>query len=280
MLPTPSTSHVPFERIYEPAEDSYLLLDTLSCPSEVAFLKHRFRQCPEPASDAGGDRRSPLIVEIGTGSGVVLAFLTAHAGAIFGREDVLTLGTDVNRYACHASRKTVAQAVEESLRTGKTKDSALPAKSVAGPAKYLDSLLTDLCAPLRSGVTDVLVFNPPYVPTSSLPELPQYELKTGFPSNEPSASSLKNDSHLLALSYAGGTDGMETTDRLLAELDDILDQRRGVAYVLLCAQNRPDEVKHRIQNSGLSWAVETVGRSGKTAGWEKLEIIRIWRREP
>lgn len=272
MLPTPSTSHVSFERIYEPAEDSYLLLDTLSSPSEVAFLKHRFREC---ANGAGGD--VPLVVEVGTGSGVVLAFLTAHAGAIFGREGVLTLGTDVNCYACHASRKTVAQAVDESMRSDKKKDSTLSVDSVAGPAKCLDSLLTDLCAPLRSGVTDVLIFNPPYVPTSALLSLPEYEAKNDFFSNPSSATSMEDDSHLLALSYAGGIDGMETTDRLLAGLDDILDQQRGVAYLLLCAQNKPEEVKDRIRNSGVGWAVETVGRSGKTAGWEKLEILRICR---
>ena len=273
MLPTPSTSHVSFEKIYEPAEDSFLLLDTLSSPSEVAFLKNRFRQC------AGGDNRSPLIIEVGTGSGVVLAFLTAHAGTIFGREDVLTLGTDVNCYACHASRKTVGQAVDESMCSGKTKDSTLSVKSVAGAAKYLDPLLTDLCAPLRSRVTDVLVFNPPYVPTSSLPSLPKYEAQMAFPSNPSPACSLAEESHLLALSYAGGIDGMETTDRLLAALDDILDQQRGVAYVLLCAQNKPEEVKDRIRRLGVSLAVETVGRSGKTAGWEKLQIVRIWRQE-
>lgn len=279
MLPTPSTSHVPFERIYEPSEDSYLLLDTLSSPSEVAFLRHRFRQSAESAKDTRVDSRSPLIVEVGTGSGVVLAFLTAHAGAIFGREDVLTLGTDVNCYACHASQKTVAQAVDEFMCSGRTNDSALPVKSVIGPAKYLDTLLTDLCAPLRSGATDVLVFNPPYVPTSSLPPLPNYDAKTAVSSDASSASSLEDDSHLLALSYSGGIDGMETTERLLAQLNYLLDQQRGVAYLLLCAQNKPEEVKRRIQHSGSDWVVETVGRSGKAAGWEKLEILRIWRQD-
>ena len=42
MLPTPSTSHVNYNRIYEPAEDSFLLLDTLASPSETTFLRIRF----------------------------------------------------------------------------------------------------------------------------------------------------------------------------------------------------------------------------------------------
>jgi release factor glutamine methyltransferase len=48
--------------------------------------------------------------------------------------------------------------------------------------------------------------------------------------------------------------------------------------VMFCARNEPEEVKTRIEQEwGGRWSVETVGRSGKTAGWEKLEILRIWR---
>ena len=66
MLPTPDTSHVSYDQIYEPAEDSYLLLDTLSSASETTFLRSHFRTGP-----------APLVVEVGTGSGVVLAFVVA-----------------------------------------------------------------------------------------------------------------------------------------------------------------------------------------------------------
>ena len=115
-------------------------------------------------------------------------------------------------------------------------------------------------------MVDVLVFNPPYVPTPDLPALPEGKGRL---------SSFEEDSHLLALSYAGGADGMETTDRLLDALPEILSPDRGCAYILLCAQNKPDKVKERISAWGAAWKVETVGRSGKKAGWEKLQIIRI-----
>jgi len=68
---------------------------------------------------------------------------------------------------------------------------------------------------------------------------------------------------------------METTRRLLEALPVVL-SARGVAYVLLCAQNRPEEVKGFVR-SVLKLQVETVGRSGMKAGWEKLQVIRIWR---
>jgi len=73
---------------------------------------------------------------------------------------------------------------------------------------------------------------------------------------------------------------METTDRLIDALPNILSQDRGCAYILLCAQNKPEQVKDNIRKWGSEWAVETVGSSGKKGGWEKLQIIRIWRMPP
>ena len=49
--------------------------------------------------------------------------------------------------------------------------------------------------------------------------------------------------------------------------------------MLLCAGNRPEEVKERIRGwaGGGRWRAETVGTSGRRAGWERLQIVRIWR---
>jgi release factor glutamine methyltransferase len=96
----------------------------------------------------------------------------------------------------------------------------------------------------------------------------------------PSVSAFERDSDLLALAYAGGRDGMETTARLLADLGRLLHPARGVAYVLLCARNRPEDVVARIRAEwGPRWAVERAGHSGKKAGWEVLQVLRIWRTE-
>lgn len=240
MLPTPSTSHVSFDNIYEPAEDSYLFLDTLSSSTEASWLQKRF----PPGTDC------PLLVEVGTGSGVVIAFLAAHAKTILRREDVLALGIDVHIDACVTTADTVLKAgSEQGSRT-----------------LYLGSICSDLTSSILDTSVDILVFNPPYVPTAALPPLPGLgvDVRTGF----------ERDSHLLSLSYAGGTDGTETTYRLLRLLPRTL-SRSGVAYILLCAQNKPDQVKAFVK-SVLRMQVETVGSSGKVAGWEKLQIIRIW----
>lgn len=204
-----------------------------------------------------------MVVEIGTGSGVVLAFINAHSSLIFNRADVLTLGIDVNRHACVATAETVKIAAAEQAKEGKS------------PGRYVGNILGDLVTPLRAGTVDVLIFNPPYVPTPTLPELPVVREE----GEEEKRSEWDVDSHLLELSYAGGADGMETTDRLLDALPQIL-SARGVAYVLLCAQNKPVVVKERIRAWGKDWEVETVGSSGMKAGWEKLQIVRIARMIP
>jgi release factor glutamine methyltransferase len=253
MLPTPSTSHVDFQRIYEPAEDSYLLLDTLSSNSEKEFLRSRFNsQNAQPATTSS----SPLVLEVGTGSGVILSFMHAHSEIIFGRSDIITVGIDVNSFACSATGDTIAIAEKDQVARG------------LSHGFYLGNIAGDLTSALRPGEVDVLVFNPPYVPTPELPKLPQ--------EGAARKTTYEDDSHLLEISYAGGSDGMETTDRLLDSLPSVLG-KRGCAYVLLCAQNKPEKVKEQIKTWGNGWTAETVGSSGKKGGWEKLQIIRIWR---
>lgn len=258
MLPTPDTSHVPYERVYEPAEDSFLLLDTLSSAPERQFLRQAL------GTDAAKTAAAPLVVEVGTGSGVVLAFVHAHARAILGTAAVLTAGVDVNAFACRATVATVRKAEQD-------------AAASSARAAYLGACVADLAAPWRDGCVDVLVFNPPYVPTPALPSRPPAFSHDVFPGRQQQTPpSYDDDSYLLALSYAGGADGMETTDRLVDSLPRILSPR-GCAYILLCAQNKPEDVKRRILAFGPDWRALTVGSSGKTAGWEKLQVVRIWR---
>ena len=264
MLPTPSTSHVDTDCIYEPAEDSYLLLDTLSSEAETRFLSQRFAN-HQPKVLHNDLDSSPLVLEVGTGSGVVLAFVTAHAHAILGRADVIGVGTDLNIFACKATNQTVARACQKSLATDGHGSSYMAA-----------TMRADLASPLRDGAVDLLIFNPPYVPSPAVPE-PQYmKLGTAIADTERTSRTFEENSHLLRLSYDGGVDGIEVTNRLLEQLPNVLNLARGAAYILLCTQNKPGEIMQRIRGWGDGWSVSVVGHSGKTAGWEKLQIIRVW----
>lgn len=253
MLPTPDTSHVPYERVYEPAEDSFLLLDTLSSAAERAFLQRAFAQ-------PGG--AAPLVVEVGSGSGVVVGFVHAHARALFGTRAVLAAAVDASAFACSATAATARRAA---------------ADHAAAHGVFLAAAAADLAAPWRDAAVDVLVFNPPYVPTPEPPVAPGAHRRDLAPGAAGAAPpSFADDSYLLALAYAGGRDGMETTDRLLDELPRVLSPR-GCAYVLLCARNRPDAVRARVEAFGPAWRTLVAGSSGKTAGRESLQVVRIWR---
>ena len=226
MLPTPSTSHIKFDNIYEPAEDSFLVLDALSSKNEIDFLRDRFSVYHQYNEFSP----APLIVELGVGSGVVLAFVVANAEKLFGRKDILALGTDLNGISCKAAAETVKRAIldtENDINAEYSSD-----------VQFLGSMNADLSGPIRNFETDILIFNPPYVPTENVPDS-----SSALHNVDGGLSEFDRDSHLLALSYAGGEDGMEVTNRLLSNLPEVLHRKRGVAYILLCAQNKPENVK-------------------------------------
>ncbi|KAL4957040.1 hypothetical protein BDW69DRAFT_202105 [Aspergillus filifer] len=273
MLPTPDTSHVSFDTIYEPSEDSYLFLDTLSSASESAWLKERFSTQSSPSS-------SPLLLEVGSGSGIVISFLTANSHLILGRSDVLSLSTDVNATACTATRETVRKAVND-RQTNITDEKETEVLGNGPKSTMLSAVTGDLTTPLRPGSVDILLFNPPYVPTEELPAIPSDSDNAQDLTTLSRSAKFERESYYLSLTYAGGHNGMEMTDRLLDAMPEVLEPNRGVAYILLCAQNKPEEVKERIRGweGGGKWRAESVGNSGVQAGWEKLVIVRIWREE-
>ncbi|XP_040888464.1 methyltransferase N6AMT1 [Toxotes jaculatrix] len=126
--PTPVYSHAGrghFQDVYEPAEDSFLLIDALEKDAQ------RLQQM------------SPCVcLEVGSGSGVVSAFLASVVGP-----SALYICTDVNPSAAQCTQKTASS------------------NNVS-----LQPVITDLVGcllPRLSGKVDVLLFNPPYVVTPS-----------------------------------------------------------------------------------------------------------------
>ena len=246
MLPTPSTRHVPLN-VYPAAEDSHILLDLFSSRSEQKFLHARFQDQLVP----------PLLVEVGIGSGVVLAFLMVNSECVFNRDDIFALGTDVNFTACKASKETMRLHFLERRQSIGSKN-----------AELLDCTCTDLSGAIRDNEIDVLVFNPPYVPSDSVP--------SDWASQNESQG--VDESLGLALAIDGGVQGMQVTQRFLNGLPRALN-RRGVAYVLLCRRNKPEQVAQSVRgwDGGGVWTAEIVRNSGRTGGLENLSVLRIAR---
>lgn len=144
-----------------------------------------------------------IVLEIGCGSGYITEFIKKHF------DPLLLISTDVNVDA---------------------------AKSVKTNA---DVIVTDLMSGIRIDV-DVVVFNPPYVPT------PSEEINVGG----------------ITAAWAGGIEGVEVINRFL----DCFSAREG--YIIFLQQS----LKF-LKFKNLNFQILSV----RNAGIEKLCCCRIWK---
>ncbi|WWD05993.1 hypothetical protein V865_004078 [Kwoniella europaea PYCC6329] len=215
-LPTPNIAHLTeedYEHVYEPAEDSFILLDALELDAQLIR-----------------DDQPTICVEIGSGSGIASTFLSQ----LVGPSSSLIISTDINRYACEVTLRT-AQANEISLNP------------------ILCHLLDPLLHRLKSNI-DILVFNPPYVPTG-MTELMDTQNQRD-----------------IGGAWAGGQDGMIITDVILDKLPELLSPI-GKMYLVTVIQNKPLEITRKMESKGLV-CKEIIKRR---AGRELLSVLRISR---
>lgn len=174
-----------FEAVYEPQEDTWLLCDALlaEAPALVA-------------------RAPALAVEIGPGSGAVSCYVVQLLAAR-ARFRPAVLACDINLHACAATAATAA---------------------ANGVARRVDVVACDLVSSTGGrlhGAVDLLLFNPPYVPT------PDDDVWRGG-----------GGSGDLSAAWAGGADGRVVIDRVLPLLPLLLSRPRGVAYMVVVEENR------------------------------------------
>ncbi|KAH9044676.1 S-adenosyl-L-methionine-dependent methyltransferase [Lactarius pseudohatsudake] len=223
MIPTPDLSHLTkhdYEIVYEPA-------------GEIPATGPLFILLDALEAEADNIRRlAPRVcLEIGSGTGVVSSFLAQIVGA----PNSLFLCTDVNPHAATCTARTGSQ--------NKTP---------------LDPVVASLTRPLTSRLAhavDVLVFNPPYVPTYS-DEMDVAQRGAG-----------------IAGSWAGGIDGMQVTNTLLAQVDGLLSPR-GQFYLVAVKQNNVPKIQEFMENT-FSLRSEIVLQ--RRAGREYLFVLRISR---
>ncbi|KAL5112971.1 eRF1 methyltransferase catalytic subunit mtq2 [Taenia crassiceps] len=93
-----------------------------------------------------------------------------------------------------------------------------------------DAVCCDLLSPIRTssqGLADIVLFNPPYVPT---------------PGDE-----LLDAKSTISAAWAGGFRGRQVMDSCIQQLTPVL-TRSGVLYILLLQQNEPDLVSKLIND--------------------------------
>lgn len=184
LLPTPDYGRL-HDSVYDPAEDSFALLDALE--ADAKELK----------------ARNPTIcLEIGSGSGIASTFLSS----IVEPSSALFLSTDINPHACLAT-----------LATSRLNQA------------HLNPINTNLVSPIlqrieAAGGADILLFNPPYVPTEE-DELTRTQLAAE-----------------IGATWAGGADGMVVTNIVLDLLPRILNPNGGTLYLVAVSANKPTEI--------------------------------------
>ncbi|KXS14257.1 S-adenosyl-L-methionine-dependent methyltransferase [Gonapodya prolifera JEL478] len=223
-FPTPDLSHLTradFRNVYEPAEDTFLLMDAIEEHPRINLDDDRQRGRDWPS----------VCLEIGSGSGCVSTFVAK----VVGRSNALFLTTDVNPHAARATR-----------RTGEKNEVTL------------DPVVTDLASALLPRLrhsVDLLIFNPPYVPTESAEV----------------ASPLPAPLFSISASWAGGVDGREVVDRFLPFADELL-APEGVFLMVLLEDNAPEEIIREVRERW-GWTGRRVKE--RRAGRERLVIVEF-----
>lgn len=197
--------------VYEPCDDSFALVDALLA-DRSNLLVHQPRLC----------------LEVGCGSGYVITSLAL----ILGQESYGTqyFATDINPHAVEVTRKT------------------LDAHGV-----HAEVICTDIASGLGTrlqGMVDVVVVNPPYVPT------PEEEVGCDG----------------ITAAWAGGEDGRSVIDRILPVADKLLSDR-GWLYMVTLTANNPLQICLVMREKGYASRI-VVQRSTEE---ENLHVIKFWR---
>ncbi len=156
------------------------------------------------------------ILEIGTGSGFISAVLLANLKCI------RLVATEINPHAALCAKANAVEVIRTDLFKG--------------------------LKPRRSETFfDLILFNPPYLPTSTEEKIPGW----------------------LNYAFDGGTSGRDTLDQFLSEVKDYL-KPGGEILVLISSITGLDAVKEKMEKLGFSF--EVVAK--KKVSFEELMVIR------
>jgi release factor glutamine methyltransferase len=208
----PKLSAEDYSRVYEPSDDTFLLCDALEQDRALLQLQ------------------GPLVaLEIGSGSGCVITFLALLLRA--GNVHTHCMATDINPDAAHMTQATA-------------QDNGVLVDVVQ--TSLVDGLLERL-----TGKVDVLLFNPPYVPT---------------PDDEVGKSGIE-------ASWAGGEDGRVVIDKFLPLLPQLL-SAQGKCYLVLVEDNKPKQIARFLATEYQLKAEIVIKRQACN---EALQIMHIQR---
>ena len=177
-------------------------------PAEDSFL----------LADAALEEAEPgmRILEVGTGSGFVSAVLRGNL------KNIRVIATEINPYAARCARENGVEVIRTDLFRG--------IKPRSQEAHF-----------------DLILFNPPYLPTSEEEKVPGW----------------------LNYAFDGGTSGRETLDRFFDGVKDFL-KPGGRILVLISSITGVEAVQEKMERLG--FAVDIAGRT--KVSFEELVVVR------
>lgn len=197
--------------VYEPCDDSFALVDALLA-DRINLLEHHPKVC----------------MEVGCGSGYVITSLALMLGQE--APEAHYLATDINPHAVSVTSKTLeAHGVHAEV---------ICTNIVSGLERRLE------------GSVDVMVVNPPYVPT---------------PEDEVGREGI-------ASAWAGGENGRSVIDKILPIAINLLSDK-GWLYMVILAANNPSQICLQMRQKGFAARI-VVQRSTDE---ESLHVIKFWR---
>ncbi|KAL3810649.1 hypothetical protein ACHAXA_008173 [Cyclostephanos tholiformis] len=288
----PNLSHVKlsdYESVYEPSDDTYLLLDAIGLDVDLGIYdggggggawggklqeeeeeegggggegrRRRHRRDDELERGDGGPERHDDVnnvndddddvetittLEIGCGTGVPTVYLGMRL-----REE------DENTSRRRRRRRRVITHHVTDVNPNAIRIANLTAMRNGIPPSEFRARVCDLASDVINelddggGVVDVLIFNPPYVPT---------------PNDE-----VGRDDGITAC-WAGGINGRVVLDRALPQLARLLSYPNGVAYVVVVDDNYPEEISRLMYER---YGIVVIPWLRRRARNEYLTILRM-----
>ncbi|RZC46844.1 hypothetical protein C5167_039797 [Papaver somniferum] len=200
--------------VYEPCDDSFALVDALLADRKN-LLEHQPMFC----------------MEVGCGSGYVITSLAIMLMQEDSAASVSYFATDINPHAVRVTSETL--------------------KAHTVHAEVLcDNIASSGLEKRLWGKVDVMVVNPPYVPT---------------PEDEVGRDGI-------ASAWAGGENGRTVIDKILPVADKLL-SNKGWLYMVTLAANNPSQICLVMKEKGYASRI-IVQRSTEE---ESLHVIKFWR---
>jgi release factor glutamine methyltransferase len=218
-----------YDLVYEPADDTFLLLDAIQYEFQSGTLDHHFKN---KNIINNSKNKKTIVLEIGCGTGVASVFfrsqwlkrwetlqeddnndsdkISSRSSMYRAVDSLLSYATDINPKAIQVTLQT------DSYNNGHAFHEDI------NPIQVVQcDLASDLLSQLQ-GKVDVLLFNPPYVPTDDCEVVDVTTINYPYDDNDNKYATIHPSPSIITAAWAGGKDGRRVVDRAIPQIAQLL----------------------------------------------------------